>query len=142
MPVSWPSAKGYSKQQVLIQSSESYQLAMYTLDQHRGTVVFCRYFPPPIIACPESLVTLKARFCDALARVGIAQPHLQVGITGESSKNPTFLRLDHLDLRSHLQLINLEASISSHQQYLKILQDYLDSKSRTYRLGLVSEWSS
>jgi hypothetical protein len=128
MPVSGPLTPGSSKERVLIRNSEAYQLAMHTLDQYRATVVACRYFPPPILARPESLATLKARFRDALTRVVIAQPHLQVGITGENSKNPTFVRLDHLDLRYHLRWITLEESSTLQQPYLEILQDQLDSR--------------
>jgi hypothetical protein len=101
---------------------------MHTLDQYRGTIVACRYFLPPMLARPESRATLKVRFRDALTRVVIVQPHLQVGITGEHSKNLTFVRLDHLDLRNHLQWISLEESGASQQQYLETIQSQLDAK--------------
>ncbi|KAF2249681.1 hypothetical protein BU26DRAFT_563579 [Trematosphaeria pertusa] len=107
---------------------EAYQLAMHTLDQYRGTIVACRYFSPPILARPESLATLKARFCDALARVVLAQPHLQTGIIGENSKNPAFVRLDRLDLRNHVQWITLDDSSHFQQMYLETMQAQLDSR--------------
>ncbi|CAN9238068.1 unnamed protein product [Alternaria alternata] len=107
---------------------EAYQLAMHTLDQYRGTIVVCRYFPPPILARLELFVDVQARFIDSVARVVISQPHLQVGITGEHSKNPTFVRLDHLDLRNHIQWIDVKDFAASRQQYLKIVQDQLDMR--------------
>ncbi|KAF2682253.1 hypothetical protein K458DRAFT_479054 [Lentithecium fluviatile CBS 122367] len=119
---------GCHKERFLIRSSEAYQLAMHTLDQYRGTVVACRYFPLPILARPESLATLKARFCDALARVVLAQPHLQIGIVGENSKNPAFVCLDRVDFRNHVQWITLDDSIHFQQLYLKTMQAQLDSR--------------
>ena len=101
---------------------------MHTLDQYRGTIVVCRYSPPPILARLELFVDVQARFIDSVARVVISQPHLQVGITGEHSKNPTFVRLNHLDLRNHIQWIDVKDSAASRQQYLKIVQDQLDMR--------------
>jgi hypothetical protein len=118
----------YSNERFLIQSSEAYQLAMHTHDQYRGTIVACRYFPLPILARPESLSALKVHFFDALARVVLAQPHLQTGITGENSKNSAFVRLDRLDLRDHVQWITLDDASYFQQLYLKTMQSQLDSR--------------
>ncbi|KAF2268663.1 hypothetical protein CC78DRAFT_607827 [Lojkania enalia] len=119
---------GCHKQRFLIQSSEAYQLAMHTLNQYRGTIVACRYFPLPILARSESLPTLKTQFCDALARVVLAQPHLQIGIIGENSKNPAFVRLDRLDLRNSVQWITLDDSSYFQELYLETIQAQLDSR--------------
>jgi hypothetical protein len=118
----------YSNERFLIQSSEAYQLAMHTHDQYRGTIVACRYFPLPILARPESLSALKVHFFDALARVVLAQPHLQTGIAKENSKNPAFVRLDHLDLRDHVQWITVDDYAHLQQLYLKTMQAQLDSR--------------
>ncbi|KAH7396150.1 alcohol acetyltransferase [Pyrenochaeta sp. MPI-SDFR-AT-0127] len=107
---------------------ESYQLAIHTLNQYRGTMVACRYFPPAVLARSDSLATLKVRFYDALTRVVLAQPHLQTGIIGENSKNPAFVRLDHLDLRHHVQWITLDESSHFQQLYLETIQAQLDSR--------------
>ena len=101
---------------------------MHTLDQYRGTIVACRYFPIPSLVRPESLETLKARFCDALARVVLAQPHLQVGITGENSKDPAFIRLDRLDLSNHVQWITMDDPSHRQEMYLETIQIQLDSR--------------
>lgn len=109
-------------------SSEAYHLAMHTFDQYRGTMVACRYSPPPVLALPESFATLKARFFDALVQVVFAQPHLHVGITGHDSKNPAFIRIDHLDLRNHVQWITLHDARHYQQLYLETIQSQLDSR--------------
>ncbi|KAF2824482.1 hypothetical protein CC86DRAFT_408559 [Ophiobolus disseminans] len=107
---------------------EAYQLAMHTLDQYRGTIIACRYFPLPALVRPESLAVLKARFYDALSRVVLAQPHLQTGITGEDTKNPTFVGLERLDLRNHVQWITLDDASRFQQLYVESMQAQLDSR--------------
>lgn len=108
--------------------SERYQVAMHTLDQYRGTVVACSYCLPPSLARPEALDTLQGRFYDAVTRVVLAQPLLQVGITGENSKNPFFVRLDKIDLHSHLDWRTLGDSDPLEPEYLETLQTQLDSR--------------
>ncbi|KAF1963217.1 hypothetical protein CC80DRAFT_499477 [Byssothecium circinans] len=117
--------------------SEAYQLAMHTLDQYRGTIVACRYSLIPILARPESLATLKARFCVALSRVVLDQPHLQIGIIGENSKNPAFVCLDRLDLRNHIQWITADDSNHFQQLYHETMQAQLDENMRTSQLSPV-----
>lgn len=112
----------------LIRFSEGYQLAMHTLDHYRGTVVACRYCPPPSLARPEALAKLKAGFYDSIARIALAQPHLQVGITGENSKDPAFVRLDRLDLRNHVFWTSFDNSIRLETLYTEILQTQLDTR--------------
>jgi hypothetical protein len=63
--------------------SEGYHIAMQTLDQYRGTIIVCSYYPPPSLLLPETLPLLKASFHDAISRVVLAQPHLDVGIICE-----------------------------------------------------------
>lgn len=108
--------------------SEAYQLAMHTLDQYRGTVVACRYCPPPTLTRPESLETLKGKFYDAIARVVLAQPVLQVGLTGENSNKPAFVRLDCLDIRNHVDWRSFDDSSHLDTLYLDLMQLQLDSR--------------
>ncbi|KAG8165972.1 hypothetical protein KVR01_004524 [Diaporthe batatas] len=107
---------------------EGYQLAMHTLDQYRGTVVACRYGLPPTLARPEALETLQGRFCDAVARVVLAQPHLQVGIVGENTKNPGFVCLERLDFRNHFEWRTLDDSSQLEAVYVESIQAQLDSR--------------
>ncbi|KAK7993964.1 hypothetical protein PG989_007345 [Apiospora arundinis] len=107
---------------------ESYQLAIQTLDQYRGTVVACRYGLPAGLSRPESIEPLKAKFYDAVVRVVLAQPHMQFGVLGETSKKPKFIRLDKLELRNHVEWVILEDFRDPEAQYLEILQSRLDSK--------------
>ncbi|KAK8013538.1 hypothetical protein PG991_009131 [Apiospora marii] len=107
---------------------ESYQLAIQTLDQYRGTVVACRYGLPAGLARPENTESLKAKFYDAVVSVALAQPHMQTGVWGENSKKPILLRLDRFELRNHVEWVMLEGSRDPEAQYLEILQSTLDAK--------------
>lgn len=118
----------YSNERYLNHRSEGYQLAMHSLDQYRGTVVACRYCLPLSLVRPDALETLKTRFYDGLARVVLAQPHLYVGITGENSRTPAFVRLDRLDLRNHVNWRSLEDLEQFEPLYLESMQSQLDSR--------------
>ncbi|KAI1761897.1 alcohol acetyltransferase-domain-containing protein [Hypoxylon sp. FL1150] len=66
---------------------------MHTLDQYyRGTIVACRYSLPSSLAHREALWVLKNKVYNAIS----------LGIIGENSKDPVFVRLDHLDLHNHV----------------------------------------
>ena len=112
----------------LIHPSEAYQLALHTLDQYRGTIVACRYCPPPSLTRPESLETLKGNFYDAIAQIVLAQPHMQTGLTGENTKNPAFVRLDSLDIRNHVDWKSFDGSSDLETLYLELEQSQLDSR--------------
>jgi hypothetical protein len=106
--------------------SEGYHIAMQTLDQYRGTIIVCSYYPPPSLLLPETLPLLKASFHDAISRVVLAQPHLHVGIIGEKSKDPYFVRLKTLDLRKHIDWKIIDDSRSFEQSHFECLQAHLD----------------
>ncbi|KAH8722889.1 alcohol acetyltransferase-domain-containing protein [Phaeosphaeriaceae sp. PMI808] len=109
-------------------SHEAYQTAMHTLDQYRGTVVACRYSPPPDLAKLDALATLKSSVVNALAQVVLQQPHLHVGITGEHSRHPAFVRLGQLDLRDHVEWRSCDDDGHFEQVYVDTMQLQLDSK--------------
>ena len=108
--------------------SEAYQTAMHTLDQYRGTVVACRYCPPPPLAASDKLDVLKSTVVNALAKVVLDHPHLHVGIRGEETKNPAFVRLDQLDLRNHFEWRACNDANQLEKEYLDITQVQLDSR--------------
>ncbi|XXG98866.1 hypothetical protein Hte_005196 [Hypoxylon texense] len=107
---------------------EGYQLAMHTLDQYRGTIVSCRYSLPPNLTHQDALGTLKARFCEAVAHVVLAQSHLQVGIVGENTKDPAFVCLDHLDFRNHVDWNTFDNFDDLESHYSATAQFQLDAR--------------
>lgn len=107
---------------------EGYQLAIHTLDQYRGTIVSCRYTLPSSLTHREALGTLKARFYEAIAHVVLAQPHLQVGIVGENTKDPAFVCLDRLDFRNHVDWNTFNDFNDLESQYSASIQFQLDAR--------------
>ncbi|KAI0180925.1 alcohol acetyltransferase-domain-containing protein [Hypoxylon sp. FL1284] len=99
---------------------------MQTLDQYRGTIIACRYSLPSDLIHQNDLAALRGRVYDAVARVVRAQPLLQVGIVGENTKDPVFVRLDRLDLRKHVDWRSIDDSGDVESQYLALIQSQLD----------------
>ncbi|ORX94552.1 hypothetical protein BCR34DRAFT_220725 [Clohesyomyces aquaticus] len=65
---------------------------------------------------------------NAIARIVLAQPHLHVGIVGETSKHPGFVRLERLDLRNHVQWKIVDDSGQREDVYREAMQTQLDSR--------------
>ncbi|KAK7959083.1 uncharacterized protein PG986_003937 [Apiospora aurea] len=81
--------------------NEAYQLAMYILDQYRGTILSCRYEIPSRLASAEARLeeAVKAAIVDTIMR----HPMLQVGMADATSKSPSWVQLDSLDLTQHIK---------------------------------------
>ncbi|KAF7534744.1 hypothetical protein G7054_g5971 [Neopestalotiopsis clavispora] len=107
---------------------EAYHTVLYALDQYRGTIVTCRYHPPLSLCSLEALDTLKAEFYNAVASVVLAQPHLHVGITGEHTRDPGFIRLERLDLSQHVEWRSLNNSSQVEPLRLQSIQTQIDSR--------------
>lgn len=88
-----------------------YQLAMYTLNQYRGTAVSCRYAIPPTLSNQDSQSALKKRFEAAIIKTIRQQTVLQAGIANADSKAPTWTRLDRLDLANHIEWRSIESLV-------------------------------
>ncbi|KAK8137068.1 alcohol acetyltransferase-domain-containing protein [Apiospora sp. TS-2023a] len=107
---------------------ESYHMAMGVLGQYRGTLLACRYYPPAGLTGPENTESLKGRFYKAVVRVVLAQPHLQTGVVGETSKKPKFTRLERIELGKHIKWVQLDDSKDVEALYLETLTADLDAK--------------
>ncbi|GAB1315498.1 Alcohol acetyltransferase [Madurella fahalii] len=83
--------------------NETYQLAMYLLDQYRGTILSCRYEIPPRLAPAESRAQLEEVVRVAVVDTIMRHPMLQVGMIDATSKTPSWIQLPSLDLTQHIQ---------------------------------------
>src|SRR3569833_495914 len=88
-------------------SSETYQLAMYLLDQYRGTTLSCRYEIPPRLAATESRTQLEETVEVAVVDIIMRHPMLQVGMVDVTSKTPSWIQLPSLDLTQHIKWLYL-----------------------------------
>lgn len=84
-------------------SSEKYQLAMYLLGQYRGTALSCRHAIPPRLAPAESRTRLEETVKVAVVDTIMRHPMLQVGMINATSKTPSWIQLQSLDLTQHIK---------------------------------------
>ncbi|KAK8036292.1 hypothetical protein PG993_008906 [Apiospora rasikravindrae] len=88
--------------------NEAYQLAMYILDQYRGTILSCRYEIPPRLAPAESQARLEEAVKFAVVGTIMRHPMLQVGMTDATSKSPSWIQLPSLDLTQHIKWVQVD----------------------------------
>ncbi|KAI1127755.1 alcohol acetyltransferase-domain-containing protein [Nemania abortiva] len=83
--------------------NEAYQLAMYILDQYRGTSVSCRYTIPAHLAGLDARAELRRIVEAAIVDVVLKHAVLQLGILKAESSKPTWVQLRSLDMRKHVE---------------------------------------
>ncbi|ROW11795.1 hypothetical protein VPNG_04970 [Cytospora leucostoma] len=109
-------------------NNEVYQLAMYLLDQYRGTSVSGRYSIPARLlgSGPESRNGLVRAVETAIVDTVLKHPILQVAIADAQSKSPNWVQLETIDLRQHVTWhfkdAELDASIDN------VLQEVLTNE--------------
>ncbi|RYP58601.1 hypothetical protein DL769_008888 [Monosporascus sp. CRB-8-3] len=108
--------------------SEAYQLGKYTLEQYLGTAVACRYLVPRSLAGPESYEKLVDVFESAVAQAVLEHPLLQVGLVGEHSRTPTWIQLESVDFRNHVEWKAAESSEEFDRLFCETLQSQLDTE--------------
>lgn len=82
---------------------------MYLLDQYRGTVLSCRYAIPPRLVPSESRIELAEAVKVAVVDTVMKHPMTQVGILDATSKKPSWIQLQSLDLNQHIKWIYIES---------------------------------
>ncbi|RYP75900.1 hypothetical protein DL771_002164 [Monosporascus sp. 5C6A] len=107
---------------------EAYQLGKHTLELYRGTAVACRYLVPRSLVSPESCEKLVDVFESAVAQAVLEHPLLQVGIVGEHSKTPTWIQLESVDFRDHVEWKTAESSEEFDRLFRETLQSQLDTE--------------
>ncbi|KAI2639827.1 alcohol acetyltransferase [Hypomontagnella submonticulosa] len=91
--------------------NENYQLAMYVLDQYRGTSVSCRFVLPRALASQDSRLKLVNTVQAAIANTVLQNPVLQVAILDASSRRPAWIQLESIDLTQHVEWQFLDHSV-------------------------------
>lgn len=99
--------------------SETYQLAMYLLDQYRGTTLSCRYAVPPRLAPAESRTQLEEAVKVAVVDTIMRHPMLQVGMMDATSRTPSWIQLQSLDLTQHIKWLY----IGGHDDFEQTVQE-------------------
>ncbi|KAK7943396.1 uncharacterized protein PG986_012509 [Apiospora aurea] len=84
---------------------EQFKSAMHSLGIYYGCGVTCRFAIPAALrgGGAQSEEALREHFERAVALAVLDHPLLQVGLAGESTKAPVWVRLDRIDLHNHIQ---------------------------------------
>ncbi|KAF2010624.1 hypothetical protein BU24DRAFT_356555 [Aaosphaeria arxii CBS 175.79] len=108
--------------------NEKYQLAMYLLDQYRGTILSCRYTLPQHLALAESQTRLEEVVKVAVVDTIMRHPMLQVGMIDATSKTPSWIQLKSLDLKHHIQWLYLGKDIDFEHTVQETIRVQLDER--------------
>ena len=76
---------------------------MHSLKVYYGCALMCRYAIPAALRDAQAQEALREYFERAVALAVLDHPLLQVGLVGESTKDPVWVSLERLDLRHHIQ---------------------------------------
>jgi hypothetical protein len=78
-------------------------MAMYQLDQYRGTILSCRHAVPPCLAPAESRTQLEKVVKVAVVDTIMRLPMLQVGMIDATSNSSSWIQLRGLDLTQYIK---------------------------------------
>ncbi|KAK7992455.1 hypothetical protein PG988_001249 [Apiospora saccharicola] len=96
---------------------EKFESALHSLNVYYGFALTCRYAIPAALRGEADEDALREHFEKAVALAVLDHPLLQVGLADESTKEPVWVRLDHIDLRHHIQWqtvpMDLDVKLSS-----------------------------
>lgn len=101
---------------------------MYLLNQYRGTVLSCRYAIPPHLAPAESRTQLHEAVKVAVVDIIMRHPMLQVSLINATSKTPSWIQLQSLDLTQHIKWLYLDddADVDFEQTVQATFRTHLD----------------
>ena len=92
---------------------------MYLLDQYRGTALSCRHAVPPRLAPADSRTQLEVTVKVAVVDTIMRHPMLQVGMMDATSKTPSWIQLQSLDLTQHIKWLY----IGGHDDFEQTVQE-------------------
>lgn len=113
---------------------------MYILDQYRGTVLACRYAIPPRLAPAELRTQLEEAVKVAVVGVVMRHPMLQVGMMDVTSKTPSWIQLQNLDLTKHLTWHYIEDNDDFDQTVQETFRIKLDERFADFSIKQPGWW--
>lgn len=78
---------------------------MYLLDQYRGTTLSCRYEIPQRFADSQAKLEIAVKV--AVADIIMRHPMLHVSVLNASSKSPSWIQVESLDLTQNIKWVDL-----------------------------------
>ncbi|XXG95315.1 hypothetical protein Hte_001576 [Hypoxylon texense] len=111
---------------------ERFEAALHSLDFYRSNMVTCR-FAIPASLIPGSgldpndlLAILMQKVESAIALVVLEHSLLRVGLRNEHSRKPSFVELESVDFRNHIEWRTLSPSVDYEGELLRLIRDRLD----------------
>lgn len=101
---------------------------MNLLDQYGGTVIACSYSTSEWSRICGSQENPQTIIRSALHRTILQHPMLQVGMVGEDSVTPTFVKLDYIDLRNHWEWRYVTSLDDRYHVSEEVFKSLLDTK--------------
>ncbi|KAJ2982085.1 hypothetical protein NUW58_g6521 [Xylaria curta] len=108
--------------------NEMYQLTIYLLDHYRGTILSCRYAIPPRLEPAESRSQLEETVKVAVVDTILRHPMLQVSMMDATSKTPSWIQLQRLDLTQHINWLYIGRDDDFEQTVQETFHDQLDDR--------------
>ena len=101
---------------------------MYLLDQYRDTVLSCRLAIPPRLAPAESRTQLEQTVKVAVVDIIMRHPMLQVGMMDVTSKTPSWIQLQSLNLTQHIKWLYIRGHDNFEQTVQETFRVQLDDR--------------
>lgn len=99
----------------------------------RANIVTYRYKMPPSLVSPERQRELMDSFERAIAQVILKHPVMHIGLVGEDTNKPCWVRLDKMDLQKHIQWLVVNGDAKDfHEVFLSTCYRQLDTKFTDY----------
>ncbi|KFA52247.1 hypothetical protein S40293_00490 [Stachybotrys chartarum IBT 40293] len=120
--------KGSSAGNVLrrLGGMEKYQAAQHLYRYQLGNSLICRYSVPADLARPEKDAELRQAFEEAVGRVVLKHPMLQVGVAGEETRKPVFVELQSLGMKRHVEWRTIDEAADAEQGLMELMVKELD----------------
>src|SRR4051794_15041587 len=100
----------------------------------RGILLACRYTLPARLVPHKLRHELISTFESAVARVVLKHPHMHVGLAGEDTDKPCWVRLDSINLQNHIEWRIVRGDTNHFQKaFLNTSYQTLDTKFTNYQ---------
>lgn len=98
----------------------------------RGITLACQYRLPTRLVPHDLQLELVSTFEKSVARVVLKHPHLHVGLAGEDTNKPCWVRLDSINLQNHIEWHTVPGAEDFQKMLLNTSWQTLDTKFTNY----------
>ncbi|XDG06417.1 hypothetical protein ABKA04_006032 [Annulohypoxylon sp. FPYF3050] len=112
---------------------ERFEAAMHSLGLYHSSMVTCRYSVPTTLSAgpdgdPGFQAKLEQKVESAIAQVVLGHPPLRVGLRDEHERKPTFVELEAVDFRRHVEWRRFDRTADYESEFLALIRSRLNIK--------------